>query len=87
MFTIIEVNMTPETAITTFINCKKQNQEIPTEVIECIRGYKKWKENSLIALLNASGYYPDILLETDMEENINKLLEEYKKRIIPRVIF
>jgi hypothetical protein len=55
--------------------------------LDTIKTYKTWKENSLIGLLNASGYYPDILIEENMEENIKQLLEEYKKRIIPRVIF
>ncbi|MCX7997467.1 MAG: hypothetical protein N3A69_00760 [Leptospiraceae bacterium] len=79
--------MTPEKAVQTFIDCKKNNTPIPNEVFDTLKTYKTWKENSLIGLLNASGYYPDILIEEDMEENIKKLLEEYKKRIIPRVIF
>lgn len=79
--------MTPETAVQTFINCKKENKPIPQEVLDTIRTYKTWKENSLIGLLNASGYYPDILIEENMEENIKTLLAEYKKRIVPRVIF
>lgn len=79
--------MTAEAAMDAFINCKKTNTEVPKEVMEAIRNYPKWQENSLIGLLNASAYFPDILFEDGMEEKINKLLDDYKKKIVPRVIF
>lgn len=79
--------LTAEAAIDAFVKCKKANTEVPKEVLESIRKYRKWQENALIGLLNASAYYPEILLEENMEAEIMKLLDEYQKRIIPRVIF
>ncbi len=79
--------ITPETAMETFMKCKRENAEVPAEVLESLRNYKKWDENSLKGLLNASAYFPDILIEEGMEAKINQILADFKKRIVPRVIF
>jgi hypothetical protein len=79
--------MTPESAIETFIRCKKENTEVPEAVFESFRNYKKWSENSLKGLLNASAYYPDILIDSTMEEGINHQIAEFKKRVVPARIF
>ncbi len=73
---------TPEKAIMTFVNCKKEGKEIPTDVLESIRNYRKWGENSLIGLLNTSAYYPEIFFEENMENTINALLKKFKDRIV-----
>lgn len=79
--------MTPESAMETFIKCKKENSEIPESVYESLRNYKNWPENSLKGLLNSSAYYPDILVDPDMEQGILKQLGEFKSRIVPARIF
>jgi len=71
--------ISPESAIDTFIKCRKENTPIPDNVIESIRNYKRWGQNSLTGLLNASAYFPEILIEENMEENIYKLLAEFKQ--------
>ncbi|MCB1189189.1 MAG: hypothetical protein H7A23_04065 [Leptospiraceae bacterium] len=73
-----------ESAIDNFIKCKKEGKEVSKEVIESIKNYKKWREPSLIGLLNASAYYPEILLEKDMEAEITKLLEKFQKSIVKK---
>lgn len=75
--------MTAESAIDTFIKCKKEGKEIPQAVFESLRNYRKWKESSLQGLINASAYFPEIFIEAGMEENTEKLLEDFKKRIVP----
>lgn len=75
--------MTAESAIDTFIKCKKEGKETPDGVIESLRNYRKWRESSLKGLLNASAYFPEILIEPDMEQNILKLIEDFKKRLVP----
>ena len=79
--------MTPESAIETFIKCKKENSQIPEAVIESLKNYKNWSENSLKGLLNASAFYPDLLIEANMEDNIKKQIEVFKSRIVPSRIF
>lgn len=79
----MKVSLTPETAINTFVKCKKEGKQIPEEVLESIKGYKKWGENQLKGLLNASAYYPEILLENGMEDTILQLLKKFKERIVP----
>jgi predicted transcriptional regulator len=74
--------LSPETAIDTFIKSKKENKDVPEKVLESLRNYKKWEQNSLIGLLNASAYFPEILIEEKMEEQIYKLLAEFKKSIV-----
>lgn len=71
--------LSPETAIDTFIKCKKENKPVPDNVTESLRNYKRWGQNSLTGLLNASAYFPEILIEANMEENIYKLLAEFKQ--------
>ena len=71
--------LSPEAAIDTFIKSKKEKKDVPENVLESIRNYKKWGQSSLTGLLNASAYFPEILLEEKMEENIYKLLAEFKK--------
>ncbi len=71
--------LSPEAAIDTFIKSKKENKDVPENVLESLRNYKKWGQNSLTGLLNASAYFPEILIEEKMEENIYKLLAEFKK--------
>lgn len=79
--------MTPESAMETFIRCKKENKDIPEGVLESLRNYKSWSENSLKGLLNASAYYPDILVDPDMEQGIMKQIQVFKDRIVPARIF
>ena len=74
--------MSAESAIESFIKCRQENKEIPKEVLESIKNYKRWREPSLHGLLNASAYYPEILVEKDMEENIKKLLDKFQKSIV-----
>lgn len=76
--------LSPETAIDTFIKSKKENLQVPEKVLESIRNYKKWGQSSLTGLLNASAYFPEILIEEKMEENIYKLLAESKKAIVQK---
>jgi hypothetical protein len=78
--------MTPESAVETFIKCKKENTAVPESVYESFKNYKKWSENSLKGLLNASAYYPDII-DATMEEGINNQIAEFKKRVVPSRIF
>lgn len=66
------------------MKCKRENEEVPKEVIDSLKNYKKWREPSLIGLLNASAYFPEILIEEGMEENIHKLLEKFKKSIVKK---
>ncbi len=77
--------LTPETAIETFIKSKKENSSIPESVFQTFKTYKKWNENALKGIINASAYYPEILTEENMEENIFKVLAEFKKREVDRV--
>ena len=81
----MKLTLTPETAIETFIKGKKENSSIPEEVYQTFKNYKKWNENALKGIINASAYYPEILTEENMEENIFKLLAEFKKREVERV--
>lgn len=74
--------MTPTRAVQTFIDAKKAGREIPADCLVALRSYKQWKEHELLAVLNASGYYPDILIEPDMEANIHKRLEWFKSRLV-----
>ncbi|MBK8398677.1 MAG: hypothetical protein IPL26_25945 [Leptospiraceae bacterium] len=71
--------ISPEAAIDTFVKSKKENKDVPDNVLESIRNYRKWSPSSLTGILNASAYFPEILLEDNMEENIYKLLAEFKK--------
>lgn len=71
--------LSPEAAIDTFVRSKKENKDVPENVLESLRNYKKWGSSSLNGLLNASAYFPEILIEENMEENIYKLLAEFKK--------
>ncbi len=71
--------LSPENAIDTFIKSKKENKQVPDNVLESLRNYKKWGQNSLTGLLNASAYFPEILIEEKMEESIYKLLSQFKK--------
>ncbi|MCB1143531.1 MAG: hypothetical protein H7A24_11415 [Leptospiraceae bacterium] len=75
--------MTPESAVQKFIDSKKNQTEVSEEVFETLRDFEKWEENSLIGLLNASAYYPDIYIVEDMEKKILARLEHFKKRIVP----
>jgi hypothetical protein len=75
--------ITAETAIESFIRCKKNNEVVPNDVLDSIKGYSNWSENQLKGILNASAYFPEILTEENMEANILKLIENEKKRIIP----
>lgn len=79
--------MTPESAMESFIKCKKENREIPEAVFDSLRNFHTWSENSLKGLLNASAYYPDILIEPDMEQAVLKLIEGFKSRVVPSRIF
>jgi hypothetical protein len=79
----LKILLTPETAIDSFVKLRKTNSEIPVAIYESIRGYKKWNENALKGLINASGYFPEILFEEDMEKNIYVLLSDIKKREVP----
>jgi hypothetical protein len=71
--------LSPEAAVDSFIKSKKENKQVPDNVMESLRNYKRWGQNSLTGLLNASAYFPEILIEEKMEENIYKLLAEFKK--------
>ena len=51
--------LSPEAAIDTFIKSKKENKDVPENVLESLRNYKKWGQNSLTGLLNASAYFPE----------------------------
>jgi hypothetical protein len=75
-------SITPESAMRAFVNCKKEGKDIPADVLESIKNYRKWGENSLIGLLNTSAYYPEIFLEENMEATINALLKKFKDRIV-----
>ena len=79
--------VTPDNAVETFINCKKENKEIPESVYESLKNYKTWSENSLKGLLNTSAYYPDILIEENMEQGILAQIQKFKDRIVPSRIF
>lgn len=81
----MKINLTPESAIDSFVKCKKENSSVPNEVFETFKNYKKWNENALKGIINASAYYPEILTEENMEENIFKILAEFKKREVERV--
>ena len=76
--------ITPESAIDSYIKCKKEGKEISQDILDTILNYRKWHESALKGLINASGFYPDILLEPDMEENIYKILAEFKSREVER---
>jgi hypothetical protein len=75
--------MTPESAVQTFIDCKKNQTEIPDEVSALLKDLSGWSENSLKGLLNASAYYPDILDSPNREKEILSKIEDFKKRIVP----
>ncbi len=74
--------LSPEAAVDSFIRAKKENKPVPDNVMESLRNYKKWGQNSLTGLLNASAYFPEILIEDKMEETIYKLLADFKKNEI-----
>lgn len=74
--------LSPEAAVDSFIRAKKENKPVPDNVMESLRNYKKWGQNSLTGLLNASAYFPEILIEDKMEETIYKLLSDFKKNEI-----
>ncbi|WCL51286.1 hypothetical protein [Leptospira sp. GIMC2001] len=74
---------TPTKAVQSFINAKKSGNEPSEDSLSVIRNYRKWKEPELIGLLNASGYYPEILVEDGMEQSIASLLQKFKDRQVP----
>ena len=74
--------LSPEAAVDSFIRAKKENKPVPDNVMESLRNYKKVGQNSLTGLLNASAYFPEILIEDKMEETIYKLLSDFKKNEI-----
>ena len=79
--------LTPTKALNIFSDCKKNEQEVPKEVLDVIKTYRKWNEFELVSLKNLSAYYPDIFLEDDMEDNIEQLLVIIKKREIDIPIY
>lgn len=70
--------LTAEAAIDAFIKAKKEKKEVPSEVIKALKNYKSWGEGSLKGLINASGFFPEILIEENMEKNILNILAKYK---------
>jgi len=78
--------LSPEAAIDAFVKAKKDNHEVPKEVLKALNNYKNWRPDSLKGLLNASGYYPEILIEEDMEKKILILLDRFKKTTAPTAL-
>lgn len=75
--------LTPTRAVQLYIDNKKSETTVSPEVYSVIKTYRKWRENELIGLLNASGYYPEIFYEEGMEQTINKLLANFKSKHVP----
>ena len=75
-----ENKITPTRAMDLFVECKKHNQEVSDEVYQVISNYRNWNEFELTSLQNLSAYYPDIFIEKEMEEHIEKLITQIKKR-------
>lgn len=77
------VSMTPTRTVQSFLDAKKKGSPIPEEVWKSLHGYRKWDEPDLIGLRNASAYAPEILFEEGMDAEIERLLAEFKKKIVP----
>jgi hypothetical protein len=75
--------LTPTRAVQLYIDGKKSGTALAPEVTSVIKTYRKWRENELIGLLNASGYYPEIFYEDGMEDTIHKLLAVFKSKHVP----
>ncbi|GEM_PF-1500700 len=76
-------SMTPTRTVQSFLDAKKQSLPISDEVWTSLKTYRKWNEPELIGLRNASSYAPDIYFEKDMDKEIHRLIENFKKRIVP----
>ncbi|MCG9873697.1 MAG: hypothetical protein MH321_02795 [Leptospiraceae bacterium] len=75
--------LTPTRAVQLFIESRKTGASISPEITSVIKTYRKWRENELIGLLNASGYYPEIFHEDGMEDTIHRLLASFKAKHVP----
>jgi hypothetical protein len=75
--------MTPTRTVQSFLDAKKQSRPITDEIWTSLKGFRKWNEPELIGLRNASSFFPDIYFEDGMDEEIHRLLDVFKKRIVP----
>nr|WP_167880155.1 hypothetical protein [Leptospira fletcheri] len=85
VFEVIDVknpSFTPTQTVNMFIRYKKEGNSVPLMVWDSLRNYQKWNQIELTGLLNASGYFPDILFEPGMEEKIQTLLQDFQKRTV-----
>ncbi len=76
-------SMTPTRTVQTFLDAKKQSLPVSDEVWKSLKGFRNWNEPELIGLRNASSYFPDIYFEEGMDAEIERLLSNFKKRIVP----
>ncbi|TGN17216.1 hypothetical protein EHS15_18710 [Leptospira idonii] len=74
--------MTPTRTVQSFLDAKKQGLEVSEETWNSLKNYRKWNEPELKGLRNASAYYPEIYFESGMDDEIARLLENFKKRIV-----
>lgn len=72
--------MTPTRAIQSYVDCRKNKEPVSEEILFVLRHYKSFGPNELHWILNVSAYYPEILLEPDMENNIQSLLKGFLAR-------